>query len=72
MSLFHHHVTFAKADPLGGGLDEEIQQEMNEPEAIVLGDEDGSQLTRAWEKIAEDIEQDPEWFSFVDDDDDAV
>lgn len=69
MSLFHHHLAFQKADPLGGGLSEEIEQEMNEPEAIVLGDEDGSQLMRAWEKIAEDIEKDPEWFRFTDDDD---
>lgn len=70
MSLFHHSISFQKADPLGGGLSEEIEHEMDESEAIVLGDEDGSQLIHAWEKIAEDVEKDPEWFTFVNDDED--
>lgn len=70
MSLFTHNVSFNKADPLGGGLSEEIEQEMHESEAIVLGDEDGSLLVQAWEKIAEDVEKDPEWFTFAGDDDD--
>lgn len=70
MSLFHHNLAFQKTDPLGGGLREEIEQEMSETEAIVLGDEDGSQLIQAWEKITDDVHKDPEWFTFVNDDDD--
>ena len=71
MSLFHHPITFTRTDPLGGGLREEIEHEQLEPEAITLGDEDGSQLVTTWQHIAEDVEKDPEWFQFSDDDDEA-
>lgn len=71
MSLFHHHVSFSQTDPLGGGLREEIEHEQLEPEAIMLGDEDGSQLVTTWQHIAEDVEKDPDWFAFSDDDDEA-
>lgn len=71
MSLFHHNLAFEKIDPLGGGLREEIADEQKESEAIVLGDEDGSQLTHAWEQIVSDVEKDPDWFTFTDDDEPA-
>lgn len=71
MSLFHRSISFSQTDPLGGGLREEIEHEQLEPEAIMLGDEDGSQLITTWQHIAEDVEKDPDWFQFSDDDDAA-
>lgn len=73
MTLIHytHHIGFSKSDPLGGGLREEIEQEQDDPSAIVLGDEDGSQLMKSWEQIASDVEKDPDWFTFTDDDEAA-
>jgi len=66
MPLFHHHIAFKKIDPLGDGLREEIEQEQLEPEAITTFDEDGEQLIERWRKIEQDIEKDPEWFTFTD------
>lgn len=66
MSLFHH-VSFAKVDPLGGGLDEEIAKEQQEPEAMTLDDISESELTQYWESVESDIEKDPEWFHFSED-----
>lgn len=66
MSLFQHHISFKRIDPLGDGLREEIEQEQLEPEAITSFDEDGEELISRWQKIEEDIEQDPEWFKFTD------
>jgi hypothetical protein len=66
MSLFHH-VSFAAVDPLGGGLDEEIAKEQQEPEAMTLDDVSESELTRYWESVESDIEKDPEWFHFSED-----
>jgi hypothetical protein len=66
MSLFHH-VSFTKADPLGGGLDEEIAHEQQEPEAMTLDDVSESELSQFWESVESDIQKDPEWFRFTED-----
>lgn len=63
MNLFHHHVSFKKADPLGDGLGEEIEAEQLEPEAIKLED-DYSELVERWQQIEKDIQKDPEWYTF--------
>lgn len=68
MSLFHHHISFQKTDPLGGGLREEIEREQHESESITLDAPDGDQLATSWSKIVEDVEKDPDWFSFTEDD----
>jgi len=63
--LFHHHISFKKIDPLGDGLREEIEQEQLEPEAIAL--EEGvneGELSAYWQSVEQDIEKDPEWFKF--------
>lgn len=59
-----HTISFQKADPLGGGLSEEIQAERLEPEAITL--EDGvveGELETRWQEIEQDLKKDPSWFS---------
>lgn len=67
MSLFHH-VSFQTPDPLGGGLREEIIAEQEEPEAIEsLEDVDGKSLSQFWSSVEQDIEHDPEWFKFSED-----
>lgn len=67
MSLFHH-VSFQTPDPLGGGLREEIIAEQEEPEAIEsLEDVDGTSLSQFWSSVEQDIEHDPEWFKFSED-----
>lgn len=66
MPLFHH-VSFAKVDPLGGGLDEEIAREQQEPEAMTLDDVTESELAQYWDSVESDIEKDPEWFHFTED-----
>jgi hypothetical protein len=66
MNLFHH-ISFKKIDPLGDGLREEIEEEQLEPEAIVL--EEGvneGELSEYWQSVESDIEKDPEWFNFTD------
>jgi hypothetical protein len=66
MSLFHR-ITFNPIDPYGD-VREAIQAEQLEPEAIRL--EEGvneAELEQRWQKIAEDIKQDSEWFHFSDD-----
>lgn len=68
MLLFHHRIAFKKIDPLGDGLREEIQQEQREPEAILLEDSvDEGQLSDYWQSVEADIQQDPEWFKFTED-----
>ena len=65
-NLFHHTISFKKADPLGGGLGEEIIAEQLEPEAITL--EEGiveGELEAKWQSIEEDIHNDPEWIRFT-------
>lgn len=64
-NLFHHTISFTKADPLGGGLGEEINAEQLEPEAITL--EEGlneGELEAYWRSVEEDIQKDPEWVHF--------
>ena len=68
MNLFRHHISFAKPDPLGNGLAEEIAAEQREPEAFTsLEDTPGEELSRQWTAIVKDIEKDPDWFKFSDD-----
>jgi hypothetical protein len=64
MSLFHH-VSLPTPDPLGGGLREEIQAEQLEGESISLeeGIDEGA-LSQYWQGVEEDIEKDPTWFTF--------
>jgi hypothetical protein len=66
MSLFHHHIAFKQIDPLGDGLREEIQQEQMEPESITLEEGvDEGQLSQFWQSVEADIQEDPEWFNFT-------
>lgn len=69
MTLFnHHHVQFAQADPLGDGLGDEIAQEQTESQAITLEETvDEEQLDRYWQSVEADIQNDPEWFHFTED-----
>lgn len=69
MPLFSHHVSFKQIDPLGGGLREEIEAERQEPDAIVSLDEgvDEGKLSEYWRSVASDVEKDPEWFTFSED-----
>jgi len=64
MSLFHH-ISLPKADPLGGGLREEIAAEQLEGESITLeeGIDEGA-LSQYWQGVEEDIQKDPTWFTF--------
>jgi hypothetical protein len=67
MSLFHH-ISFNQVDPLGDGLREEIQQEQTEQESITLEDGvDEGQLSQFWQSVEADIQEDPEWFHFSED-----
>lgn len=65
--LFHtHHVQFAQVDPEDNGLREEIIAEQLEPEAITLEESiDGERLSNAWQEITSDLQQDPDWFKFT-------
>jgi hypothetical protein len=64
MSLFHHNVSLPKVDPLGDGLSEDIAREQLETEAITLDDVSESELEQYWESVESDIQRDPEWFHF--------
>jgi hypothetical protein len=66
--LFKHHISFKQIDPLGDGLREEIVQEQSEPNVITLEESvDEDQLDRYWHAVEDDIEHDPEWFHFTED-----
>lgn len=65
MTLFHH-ISFPKVDPLGDGLREEILAEQQEAEAMTLDDVDAGTLSAYWQSVEQDIEKDPEWFRFDD------
>lgn len=69
MTLFNHHISFKQIDPLGDGLREEIEAEQREPEAIGTLEEgiNEGQLSQYWQSVESDIEQDPEWFKFSED-----
>jgi hypothetical protein len=66
MSLFHH-ISLPKIDPLADGLDEDITKEQLEPEAITLEDISESELEQYWTSVESDIQRDPEWFHFSED-----
>lgn len=69
MSLFSHHISFKQIDPLGNGLREEIVAEQEEPEAIGALEEGVSEgeLSQFWQSVGRDIEADPEWYKFSED-----
>ncbi len=68
MSLFHHKIAFNQIDPLGDGLREEIQLEQQEGEVITLDEGvDEGRLSDYWKSVEDDIEHDPEWFTFSED-----
>ncbi len=67
MTLFKHHIAFKQIDPLGNGLREEIVAEQSEPDAITLTETvNENELTQYWQSVERDIEHDPEWFTFTD------
>lgn len=67
MSLFHR-ISLPKIDPLGGGLAEEIAAEQQADEVITLDESvDEGQLSSFWNRVEQDIEQDPEWVHFSED-----
>lgn len=68
MPLFHH-ISLPKIDPLGGGLREEILAEQEEPQAIESLEDgvDEGALSQFWNGVEQDIEKDPEWFKFSED-----
>jgi hypothetical protein len=65
MPLFHH-ISLPPVDPLADGLDEDIQHEQLEPEAITLTDISEDELNEYWNSVEADIHNDPEWFHFSD------
>jgi hypothetical protein len=66
-NLFHHTISFHKADPLGDGLREEIEAEQLEPEAITLQEGlDEGQIEQYLDRIVQDVKEDPEWFHSID------
>lgn len=69
MSLLHNHhtVSLPVIDPLGAGLAEEIAAEQRESEAIRLDDDiEGTILSKQWQEVVDDVHEDPDWFSFAD------
>ena len=64
----HHSLSFSQVDPLGGGLAEEIASEQAEPDAIELEESlDGQLIAERWGEAVEELEKDPDWFKFSDD-----
>ena len=69
MSLFHHPIQLPEIDPLGGGLAEDIIAEQESPEAITLDETpNGDALAQEWGEIVDDLEKDPNWFNFAEED----
>ena len=65
---FRHHLSLSEVDPLGGGLAEEIAAEQAESDAITLEETlDGQLIAEQWGRAVEELEQDPDWFKFSDD-----
>ena len=62
MSIFHH-VQVQHPDPLDDGTAEAIADEQREG-GIVLGDEDGKNLTDFWDGVSKNLKKDPKWFDF--------
>jgi hypothetical protein len=65
MSLFHR-ISLPAVDPLADGLDEDIKRERNESEAMTLEDVSETELEQYWNSVESDIQKDPEWFHFSD------
>ena len=67
MIRLFHKLHLSRIDPLGGGLAEEIAAEQQEAEAIRLEEfPDGNVLSEQWQHVVDDVEKDPEWFTFSD------
>lgn len=65
---FRHTLSLSKVDPLGGGLAEEIAAEQSESDAITLEETlDGQLIAQQWDQTVEELEKDPDWFKFSDD-----
>lgn len=62
MSIFHR-VQFQQPDPLDDGTADAIAQEQREG-GIVLGDDDGKNLTDFWDGVSKNLKKDPKWFDF--------
>ena len=68
LQKFRHSLSFSQVDPLGGGLAEEIEAERSEPDAISLEESlDGQLIADRWSQAVEELEKDPDWFKFSDD-----
>ncbi|USN96390.1 MAG: hypothetical protein H6797_04925 [Candidatus Nomurabacteria bacterium] len=67
MGIFHkNHIKFRQQDPLDNGLGDDIAAEQGESESF-LNDVSGDDLTKHWNTIVKDIEDDPNWFTFSED-----
>jgi hypothetical protein len=61
-------LAFQPVDPLGDGLGDDIAKEQSEPEAEAFQEDiDAGNLTNFWEKVEQDVQQDPEWYTFTED-----
>lgn len=67
MNIFRRNIRFSDQDPLANGLGEEIVAEQQESEAFSLSDISGEELASQWDAIMQDVEKDPDWFSFNND-----
>ena len=68
LSRFRHSLSFSAVDPLGGGLAEEITAEQSEPDAITLEESlDAQLIIDQWNQAVEELEKDPDWFKFSND-----
>jgi hypothetical protein len=68
ISLFQSKLAFQPVDPLGDGLGDDIAKEQSEPEAEAFQEDiDAGNLTNFWEKVEQDVQQDPEWYTFTED-----
>ena len=68
LQKFRHSLSLPVVDPLGGGLAEEIAAEQSEPDAITLEEGiNGQLIAEQWGQAVEELEQDPSWFKFSDD-----
>lgn len=65
--LHHHQVNFAKVDPLGDGLGDEIDAERSEDGSIDLREQFDPDLGNRWDQIMQDVRKDPKWFDFTED-----
>lgn len=68
MHFSRHNIHFDHIDPLANGLDDDIAAEQREADAIhSFEDTSAEELTAFWQGVVDDIEKDPDWFSFSDD-----